>query len=142
MHGISPKITLTTQQGNSNCAPFGEASLVTLDRFMLRKMVCCRGKVAQTPFRVALNAGDMHLRQAVGGGSNQIKGRVGFINALARSDGTSKGDGASGNQHYVYDSSVYTRYKQLAAKNKNYNDPSFGGANNGAYTFIMRNLHF
>jgi hypothetical protein len=137
MRGIAPKITITTQQGNSNCAPLGEASLVTLDRFMLRKMVCCRGKVAQTPFRVALNAGDSHLRQAVGGGSNQIKGRVGFINALARSDGVSKGDGASGNQHYVYDYSVYIKYKRLIAKNKLYDDPSFGGANNGSYVPLM-----
>jgi hypothetical protein len=135
MQGISPKITLTTQQGNSNCAPLGEASLVSLDRFMLRQMVCCRGQVAQTPFRVALNAGDSQLRQAVGGGSNQIKGRVGTT--LGFGDGVSKGDGASGNQHYVYDYSVYVKYKRLMAKQKLYNDPSFGGANNGSYVALM-----
>jgi hypothetical protein len=53
-------------------------------------------------------------------------------------DGVKKGDGASGNQHYVYDSSVYTTYKRRLYKNKNYNDSSFvGNDNNGSYTKIM-----
>jgi hypothetical protein len=43
----------------------------------------------------------------------------------------------TGNPKYVYDSSVYTRYKQLKSVNKTYDDKSFGGSNNGAYTFLL-----
>ena len=148
-NGISPKVTITTQQGNSNIAPAGEASQIPLDRMFLRKAFATgkfegkyvlTNKWAQTPFRVAMNAGDLHLRQTEGGGSNQIKGSVGigrYKNTLGFHGGQHKGNGASGNQHYVYDSSVYTMYKKRASKNKNYNDNSFGGSNNGAYTAIM-----
>jgi hypothetical protein len=147
---VSPKVTLTTQQGNSNVAPLGEASTIPRDRFVLRQAfpttsrfegkVVLTNRWAQTPFRIAMNAGDLHSRQAAAGGSNQIKGAVGRFHQILFSDSVHKGTGASGNQHFVYDSSDYTRYKQLAAKNKNYNDPSFGGSNNGAYVFIMRGL--
>ena len=139
------KITITTQQGNSNVAPLGEASQIPRDRFILRDMFPTTSRFAgktvlnrewaQTPFRVAMNAGDLLSRQAAPGGSNQVKGAVGRVpvGLLLNSGGAHKGDGASGNQHYVYDSSVYTKYKQLAAKNKNYSDTSFGGANNGSF---------
>ena len=140
------KITNTTQQGNSNNAPLGEASRIPLDRFIMRDMFPTTSRFAgksvlnnewaQTPFRVAMNAGDLYSRQAEPGGSNQVKGAVGRPHGLTLSfGGTHSGTGASGNQHYVYDSSVYTKYKQLAAKNRNYNDTSFGGSgsNNGAF---------
>ena len=142
---ISPRVTNTTQQGNSNVAPLGEASQVPLDRTILRRVFQnsrFRGipvgttRWAQTPFRVALNAGDLLLRQDAPGGSNQIKGSVGvgkYRNTLGLVDSVKRGDGASGNQHYVYDSSVYIRYKKLRAKQYNFNDYSFGGSNNGAY---------
>lgn len=147
---VSPRVTITTQQGNSNTAPLGEASTIPRDRFVLRQVFPASSRFqgkpvlqsqwAQTPFRIAMNAGDLLSRQTAAGGSNQIKGSVGRLSQVLVSDGVKKGTGASGNQHYVYDSSVYTRYKQLTAKGKNYNDTSFGGANNGAYVFIMRNL--
>lgn len=35
--------------------------------------------------------------------------------------------GEVGNQKYVHDSSDFTRFKKLSAKNRNYNDISFGG---------------
>jgi len=35
----------------------------------------------------------------------------------------------------VYDSSVYTKYRTLNAKAKTYDDPSFGGSNNGSFVF-------
>jgi hypothetical protein len=147
--GISPKVTITTQQGNSNVAPAAEASQIPLDRMVLRKSFptgkhnntyILTSKWAQTPFRVTMNAGDLYSRQHEPGGPNQIKGSVGtgrYKNTLNLGGGVHKGDGASGNQHYVYDSSIYTTYKRRFAKNKNYNDPSFGGSNNGAYTAIM-----
>jgi hypothetical protein len=149
--GISPTVTNTTQQGNSNVAPLGEASQVPLDRKMIRSVFPTSSTFQgvpvlsrswpQTPFRVAMNAGDLLMRQAESGGSNQVKGGVGIAGAsrwsLSVTDNVHPGNGASGNQHYVYDSSVYTRYKKLQQKQKNYNDYSFGGSNNGAYTAIM-----
>jgi hypothetical protein len=36
----------------------------------------------------------------------------------------------SGNPRFVYDGSDYIRFKKLNAINKNYNDLTFGGANN------------
>ena len=140
------KPIVTTQQGNSSVAPLGEASQVPRDRFILRNafpttfrsggQYVLGREWAQTPFRVAMNAGDLKSRQTAPGGSNQIKGRVGrqLLNVV-NAGGVHKGDGASGNQHFVYDSSIYTRYKTLVAKNKNYNDISFGGAKNNVFRF-------
>jgi hypothetical protein len=148
-NGISPTVTNNTQQGSSNVAPHGEASQIPLDRMYLRKAFPTnkfRGEYIlttawpQTPFRVAMNAGDLLVRQAAPGGPNQIKGSVGvgkYRNTMGMVDGVKRGDGASGNQHYVYDSSVYTSYKRRVSKNKNYNDVSFvGDKNNGSFSAI------
>jgi hypothetical protein len=148
----SPKVTITTQQGNSNNAPLGGASEIPLGRFMIREMFPNSSKFngefvqsrrwAQTPFRVAMNAGDLLSRQTEPGGSNQVKGIPGRRALLFGSGGTASGNGATGNQHYVYDSSVYTKYKNISAKAKNYDDISFGGANNGAYVFSLAGRRF
>lgn len=146
INGISPTVTHSTQQGSGA----GEASQIPRDRTVMRTVFPAsstfEGKYvmtnrwAQTPFRIAMNAGDLMSRQSQPGGSNQVKGSVGigqFRYTLGAQGGSvTKGNGASGNQHYVYDSSVYTNYKRLVVKNKNYNDVSFGGANNGAYTAL------
>tara|TARA_X000000368_G_scaffold27405_1_gene20664 strand:+ start:185 stop:955 length:771 start_codon:yes stop_codon:yes gene_type:complete len=95
--------------------------------------------LAQTPFRLAMNAGDPMSRQNIGGGSDQVSSRVGGFAGLAKSyNGAGNGDGASGNQHFVYDSSDYIRFKKLQGKTRNYNDKTFGGSNNGSYSAIMR----
>jgi hypothetical protein len=117
------KIILSMQQGNSNVAPFGEASQISRERFLLRRIAPNRTIFSglnmtldgypQTPFRMAIHAGDPLLRQTEPGGPNQLQGRgLRFTSP----DGTRRGTGASGNQHYVYDSSVYTRYRGLFAK--------------------------
>ena len=147
-----PKLILTTQAGNSNTAPLGEASQIPRDRRVLRQafpassvfngVAVLPNRWAQTPFRVAMNAGDLLLRQAEPGGSNQIKGGVGHLSQILFADSTRRGDGASGNQHFVYDSSDYTRYKKLAAKQKTYADVSFGGSNNGSYVHSMASKRF
>lgn len=152
---ISPTVTNTTQQGNSNVAPLGEASQIPLDRMMIRRVFPNTSKFngkfvnsqqwPQTPFRVAFNAGDLLLRQTEPGGPNQIKGSVGvgqykYNRGLV--DGIKNGNGASGNQHYVYDSSIYTRFKVLRAKQYNYNDYSFGGSNNGAFVNTVGSKRF
>jgi hypothetical protein len=82
-----------------------------------------------------MNAGDLLSRQSAPGGSNQVKGAVGpgqtrYTRGARPSQGGGvwPGDGASGNQHWVYDSSDYIKYKKMSAVNKNYNDIGFGGA--------------
>jgi hypothetical protein len=148
VHGISPTVTISTQQGNSNNAPLGFASEIPLGRFKIRQIFPNSSKFngefvqsrrwAQTPFRVAMNAGDLLMRQSAPGGSNQVKGIPGRRSIMyVGMGGNASGNGATGNQHYVYDSSVYTKYKNLSAKAKNYDDVSFGGSNNGAYVFSL-----
>jgi hypothetical protein len=147
-------MTTSTQQGSSMAAPLSEASQIPLDRMMIRKMFPNTSKFnntpvltktwATSPFRVYFNAGDLLDRQREPGGSNQVKGSVGigqYRNTLGSMDGTMKGNGASGNQHFVYDSSDYIKFKRLRAKMQNYNDTSFGGSNNGAYSFLMAVRH-
>lgn len=149
-----PVITNSTQQGNSMVAPLNEASQIPLDRMIIRRMFPNRSRFngthvltrtwATSPFRVYFNAGDLLDRQREPGGSNQVKGSIGigqYRNTLGNGDGVTKGNGASGNQHFVYDSSDYIKFKRLRTKMQNYNDISFGGSNNGAYTFLMNIRH-
>jgi hypothetical protein len=73
------------------------------------------------------------------GGSNQISGRL--RRAQLVSGGGPRNDGSAaftGNPRYVYDSSDYIRFKKLQAKNRNYNDSSFGGSNNSAQVAFRR----
>ena len=82
------------------------------------------------PFRVVNNAGD--VRGTVDKGpleaANQLYGLNGKKQHFRR-DGVHTGPAAySGNPTYVYDSSNYTRFKGLVAKQKTYNDLSFGGS--------------
>lgn len=99
--------------------------------------------VRATPFRVAMNAGDITGTVNTAPDPrlptpNQVNG-PNVNTTQARGDGVKHGSAAySGNPRFVYDGSDYTRYKKLKAKLKTYNDKSFGGSNNGAYTFIMR----
>ena len=45
----------------------------------------------------------------------------------------------TGNNKYVHDSSLFTKFKNLSSLNRNYYDISFGGnANNGSYSFLMK----
>jgi hypothetical protein len=146
IHGISPVVTNSTHQGNSNVAPLGGVSEVTRDRMVVREAFptssmfqdkrVLGNQWAQTPFRIVMNAGDLLSRRSAPGGSNQIKGSVGRNEPAFMSDGVQKGDGASGNARYVYDSSVYTKFKRLSAKTATYNKATFGGSNNSAYVSI------
>jgi len=103
------------------------------------------------PFRAANNGGDVLSRYNQScGATNQINGSKGQLRGLKLADGTSGGDCsrmtngvtpvqvklASSNIKRVYDSSDYIKFKKLQAVNKTYNDKSFGGANNGSYTFL------
>ena len=100
-----------------------------------------------TPFRRAYNAGDSagtynDSPSSSLPGSNQLNMRAGSI--LNIKSGGAHNDGSalfSGNPKYVYDGADYIRYKKLKALNKNYNDSSFGGANNGSYVALKRTRH-
>ena len=59
--------------------------------------------------------------------------------ALAYNSPPCKGE--MGNPKYVNDSSDYIRFKKLAAKNRNYNDVSFGGDESSA-TQSRRRMRF
>jgi hypothetical protein len=99
-----------------------------------------------TPFRQAMNAGDMKQASLNYSGVgpdkrlpqiNQVNG-IGPSKLFANGGSIQSGTAAySGNPHYVYDSSDYIRYKRLKSVLNTYNDESFGGSNNGSYTFLM-----
>lgn len=101
-----------------------------------------------TPFRQAYTAGDVAGTvndRTLEPASNQVNG-IAPVNSLRkyeRSRGAASGGKSkfTGNPRYVYDSSDYIRYRKLLAKNKNYNDSSFGGdESNASQVAIMR--HF
>ena len=86
-----------------------------------------------SPFRLVFNAGDP--LGTVNSGPDprypqvsQLAGRTGKL-PTAVGDGVHPGQaGYSGNPKFVYDSSVYTKFRGLSAKRALYNDMSFGGA--------------
>ena len=89
------------------------------------------------PFRTAFNGGDVvtnkisETNKKYGIATNQINGNnVSRIKGSV--DGTNNRGIASysGNTKFIYDGSDYTKFKKLMAINKNYNDITFGGANN------------
>jgi hypothetical protein len=98
-----------------------------------------------TPFRRATNAGDPYgtvnmvpNSSLQSRPSNQVQGSRRAANQAAASTAgnglrtTAGGSAYTGNPKRVYDSSDYIRYKKLEAKNRNYNDPTFGGDDNFA----------
>ena len=100
--GVAPKITGATVN----------ASVITQDRKTMRMAFpttttvdgnfILTNKFPQTPFRLAMNAGD-------------YKSRVNSTDTNVN----------SANQRFVYDSSDYVRFKKLQSKNRNYNDKAF-----------------
>ena len=93
-----------------------------------------------TPFRRAMNAGDPYVTVNMVPNSslypkpsNQVQGSRRAANQGAASTAgngrrtTAGGSAYTGNPKRVYDSSDYIRFKKLQAKNRNYNDPTFGG---------------
>ena len=104
----------------------------------------CDRKTVLTPFRQAFNAGD-YLGTIDSGPHpnlpqiNQVNSLMAILTAPGQ-DGLQPGKaGFTGNQRWVYDSSDYTRFKNLQAKNRNYNDLSTGGdESNGSFVAMMR----
>jgi len=104
------------------------------------------------PFRASLSQGDpLNRFYQSCGGCNQV--HEVNVRIKMKQDGISNNfcdtltDGytprdiplESGNNKYVHDSSLFTKFKNLSSLNKNYNDTTFGGNNsNGAFSAIMR----
>jgi hypothetical protein len=92
------------------------------------------------PFRAVYNAGDWLSRKnyACGGPNPMSSNAPGWSQSLMfmgsqidKCDGTGV-PAAACNVKYVYDSSLFTRYKREAAMNKNYNDLKNGGDDHNA----------
>tara|TARA_Y100000389_G_C17455290_1_gene517720 strand:- start:987 stop:1646 length:660 start_codon:yes stop_codon:yes gene_type:complete len=67
--------------------------------------------------------------------STKRSSNSGWKSAAGRVPTSQTTSGASawtGNNKYVYDGSDYVRFKKLQAKNRNYNDPTFGGDEHNA----------
>lgn len=69
-----------------------------------------------TPFRVMTNSGDLLLRATAPSPISQLSTRT---LQWSKRDSARSGNGASGNQRYVYDSSVYVKMQALKAVLKN-----------------------
>lgn len=113
-------------------------------------------KASCGPFRASNHGGDVLSRfNKSCGATNQINSRSGQLSGVKLSDGVNNNDChftnningtsvtpldvklASSNVKYVYDSSDYIRFKKLEARNKLYNDKSFGGdQHNGSFSFL------
>lgn len=114
-HGISAK-------PNQNAIRLGETGS---DRKILRRSMgfsfICAAK-SYTPFR---------LNQDV----------VPLCEADGANEGVPPCKGEMGNPKFVFDSSDYTRFKKLSAKNRNYNDSSFVGNNHSGAQSAYRMRH-
>ena len=155
--GFQPKLLGggANANGGSGMVGGGERGL---DRMVLRqafgnaRLAGTTGPITNTgaiisPFRAAMNAGD--TQGTVNEGPNPALPQINQVNNIRLAANTSANGGAvktgtaafSGNPTYVYDGSDYTRFKKLQAKNRTYNDSSFGGSNNGSYNALMRVRH-
>jgi hypothetical protein len=112
------------------------------------------GKSVVGPFRAAFNQGDLlNRRYQTCGGCNQLTGTNSTILNLRPklADGVKNSycnlntmgvsplqvPLFSGNNRYVSDSSLFTKFKQLETINSTYNDKSYGGNDyNGSYSFL------
>ena len=109
--------------------------------------VCFNRKTVLTPFRQCFNAGD-YLGTINSGPHpklpqiNQVNSLMAILTAPGQDGLQSGGAGFTGNQRWVYDSSDYTRFKNLQAKNRNYNDLTSGGdQSNASQVALMRVRH-
>lgn len=103
-------------------------------------------------FRAVNNAGDPLSRKNYScGGSNMITSRPGVMILTTKDGGQDKSncDGSgvppsTCNVKYVYDSSEFTKYKKLTAKNRGYRFPgsdyTYGGANNGTTQSVINRV--
>lgn len=107
------------------------------------------------PFRSAFNQGDVLSRAyQTCGGPNQVndvnssKLRLSMGGCVSRKDCQTVTMGVTpsqvplycGNQKYVSDSSLFTKFKGLSMINKTYNDKSFGGDESNGSASVLLNI--
>ncbi len=170
MSGFEPNVTQSILggglPGRRPGAGFANSSFCSADamqRKILRKAFQSNqvkvpgGKLRSTagPFRTAFHQGDVlsRVNQSCGG-SNQVndvnssKLRLGMGRSVSQRDCQTVTQGVtpldvplySGNQKYVSDSSLFTRFKGLSMINKTYNDSSFGGDDSHGSASVLLNL--
>lgn len=141
--GIAPQLIGGGANTNSGSGMDGGNGR-SMNRITLRKAwnghESSLNKVVLGPFRRANNAGDLKgLVNETNGGPNQVNNvrRQSLASwkllAGAVSQESNPYKVASCNPNYVYDSSDYVKFKKLQSINRNYNDSSFGGSNNGSF---------
>lgn len=135
--------------------PTVDTSERSRDRFVLRNAWNTNlniGALKIGAFRTVNNAGDPLSRKNYScGGSNMISSRPGVM-ILTTKDGGQDRSNCDGtgippstcNVKYVYDSSEFTKYKKLTAKNRGYRYPgsdyTYGGANNGTTQSVINRV--
>lgn len=145
--GLNRKI-LRESFGN-NSYKYKNSNIFPIVNKKLENGVVTNWETGLTPFRSAMNAGDIFIKlnSAVDKDlyprpSNQVRITSSSINGwkgLAGGPMTRKdGSAYSGNPKFVYDSTDYTRFKKLQAINKTYNDKSFGGNDSNAQQVAWR----
>lgn len=107
-----------------------------------------------TPFRVAMNAGDVmgtvneSTHPDFGKPPSQVRGvnpslssqAVAGYKGIAGGVQTSGNAAYTGNPRFVYDSADYIRFKKLNSINNNYNDCTFGGDQHNASQTALRRV--
>jgi hypothetical protein len=107
-----------------------------------------------TPFRAAMNAGDVNgtvnesTNPIFGRPANQVTGvnpsfssqALAGYKGLAGNIQTSGNSAYTGNPRFVYDGADYVRFKKLNSINNNYNDRSFGGDQHNASQSALRRV--
>ena len=107
-----------------------------------------------TPFRAAMNAGDVNgtvnesTNSIFGRPANQVTGvnpsfssqALAGYKGLAGNIQTSGNSAYTGNPRFVYDGADYIRFKKLNSINNNYNDRSFGGDQHNASQSALRRV--
>ena len=155
--GFQPKLLGGGANGYSGSGMIGGGAR-GLSRILLRESYGRRNWLnkflnVQTPlplksgtFRLTMNAGDIlgTVNEAPLKGlpsSNQVNSIL-VSRQGVKADSVQHGKAAySGNPKYVYDSSDFIKFKKLQAQLKSYNDKSYGGSNNGSYSFLNRVRH-
>jgi hypothetical protein len=170
MSGFEPNVTTSVLggglPGGRPGAGFANSSFCSADamqRKILRKafgsnQIKVPGKTLRStagPFRSAFQLGDVlsRVNQSCGG-SNQVndvmssKLRLSMGRSVSQKDCNTLTQGVtplevplySGNQKYVSDSSLFTKFKGLSMINKNYNDRSFGGDDSHGSASVLMNI--
>ncbi len=138
--GIAPKLIGGGANTNSGSGMNG-GNTRSMERYYLRKAwngtQASLSKEQLGPFRRVNNAGDLQGRVNTSSkGPNQVNNvrrqSLAGWKLLAGAVPVKQANVSSCNPKYVYDSSDYVRFKKLQSVNRNYNDYSFGGSNNGA----------